>query len=487
MPIGGFNGSDPSPTLAQFQQYVDRAEDPLLHRSAAAACAADGGSRRLADRRLGGSDTSPPDGRRRHRLRPDRPLTRGTTRRCPPGTGWAARPGHALDGLAGALVRAFTGRPQQRHKSLKGARPTVEDMSISTLPAHVAARHPPATTRRCSTSWSRSTTRRSTSSRPYAGCTPTCRPASRTPFGSPSPTTPAPTRPRRSPPAGRRAARGPRRPPDGEGPRPGAASRPGRPPTRRCSPTWTSTCPPTSTRCCRWSRRCISGHSDLAIGTRLARGSRVVRGPEAGGHLPLLQPAAARRRCGAASPTPSAASRRSAPTSPRGCCRWSRTPAGSSTPSCSCSPSAPACASTRCRSTGSTTPTAASTSSATALADLRGHRPAGPGAGHRPAAAGGPARTARAHPAARGRRARRPARPAAALRRRRRRQHPRLPAAVRPAARTIGAQAANLVALLVTAVANTAPTGGSPSACAAPAACGGTRPRASSSSPRASA
>ena len=37
----------------------------------------------------------------------------------------------------------------------------------------------------------------------------------------------------------------------------------------------------------------VSGHSHLAIGTRLGRGSRVVRGPS-GGRLPLLQPAAAR-------------------------------------------------------------------------------------------------------------------------------------------------------------------------------------------------
>ena len=32
MPIGGFNGSDPSPTLEQFQQYVAQGPDPLLHR-----------------------------------------------------------------------------------------------------------------------------------------------------------------------------------------------------------------------------------------------------------------------------------------------------------------------------------------------------------------------------------------------------------------------------------------------------------------------
>ena len=32
MAIGGFNGSDPSPTLAQFQEYVADGRDPLLHR-----------------------------------------------------------------------------------------------------------------------------------------------------------------------------------------------------------------------------------------------------------------------------------------------------------------------------------------------------------------------------------------------------------------------------------------------------------------------
>ena len=32
MAIGGFNGTDPTPTLAQFQQYVRGGPDPLLHR-----------------------------------------------------------------------------------------------------------------------------------------------------------------------------------------------------------------------------------------------------------------------------------------------------------------------------------------------------------------------------------------------------------------------------------------------------------------------
>jgi Glycosyl transferase family 2 len=38
----------------------------------------------------------------------------------------------------------------------------------------------------------------------------------------------------------------------------------------------------------------LSGHSDVAIGTRLARGARVIRGPAPRDHLALLQPAPAR-------------------------------------------------------------------------------------------------------------------------------------------------------------------------------------------------
>ncbi len=58
--------------------------------------------------------------------------------------------------------------------------------------------------------------------------------------------------------------------------------------------------------------------------------------------------------------------------SPSGCCRWSRTPAGSSTPRCWCWRSGPGCGSTRCRSTGSTTPTAPCTSCGRPTDDLKG-------------------------------------------------------------------------------------------------------------------
>ena len=89
-------------------------------------------------------------------------------------------------------------------------------------------------------------------------------------------------------------------------------------------------------------------------------------------HLPLLQPDPANVAARAVLRRPvrvqGDAHRRRA----RNCCRWSRTPNGSSTPNCWCSPNARACASTRCRSTGSTTRTAASTSSTTARKDLSG-------------------------------------------------------------------------------------------------------------------
>ena len=109
----------------------------------------------------------------------------------------------------------------------------------------------------------------------------------------------------------------------------------------------------------------VSGHSDVAIGSRLAPSSRVARGAPKrelisrsynlilktvfGTHVRDAQcgfkaDALRRRRAGS-------------------CPTWWTTP-GSSTPSCCCWPSATACASTRCRSTGWTTPTAASTSAA---------------------------------------------------------------------------------------------------------------------------
>src|SRR6266581_3887143 len=102
----------------------------------------------------------------------------------------------------------------------------------------------------------------------------------------------------------------------------------------------------------------LSGHSDLAIGTRLARGSRVIRGPKrelvSRGYNLLLRTLMGARfsdaQCGFK------AIRRGR------CSRSPGTPGGSSTPSCSSWPNAPGCASTRSRWTGSTTSTRAWTS-----------------------------------------------------------------------------------------------------------------------------
>ena len=62
----------------------------------------------------------------------------------------------------------------------------------------------------------------------------------------------------------------------------------------------------------------LSGHSDLAIGTRLARGARVVRGPRRE-VISRCYNVLLHATLGAGSPMPSAGSRRSAPTR-RGCC-----------------------------------------------------------------------------------------------------------------------------------------------------------------------
>ena len=103
----------------------------------------------------------------------------------------------------------------------------------------------------------------------------------------------------------------------------------------------------------------LSGHSDLAIGTRLAHGARVVRGPKreliSRAYNSILHAVLRARfsdaQCGFKAARTDALG--------AGCSTTSATTAGSSTPSCSCSPSAAGCGSTRCRSTGSTTPTRA--------------------------------------------------------------------------------------------------------------------------------
>ena len=110
-------------------------------------------------------------------------------------------------------------------------------------------------------------------------------------------------------------------------------------------------------RCCRCVAPLLSGHSDVAIGTRLAPG--------------LPRSSADRSASSSRAATTCCCATRSALRLQRRAVRLQGDPratsprallpagggrgAGSSTPSCSCSPSATACASTRCPSTGSTT------------------------------------------------------------------------------------------------------------------------------------
>ena len=71
MAIGGFNGSDPSPTLAQFKQYVAERPDPLLHRQQRRRRRRRGRhGQQQRDHRLGGGQLHGDHGRQHHALRP---------------------------------------------------------------------------------------------------------------------------------------------------------------------------------------------------------------------------------------------------------------------------------------------------------------------------------------------------------------------------------------------------------------------------------
>ena len=75
MPIGGFNGSDPSPTLAQFQQYV---ADGKVHWfiGGGVGMRSDGGSSPAqAIAAWVEQNFDVPDRRRRHPVRPHAPST----------------------------------------------------------------------------------------------------------------------------------------------------------------------------------------------------------------------------------------------------------------------------------------------------------------------------------------------------------------------------------------------------------------------------
>ena len=83
----------------------------------------------------------------------------------------------------------------------------------------------------------------------------------------------------------------------------------------------------------------LTGHSDVAIGSRLAPGARVVRGPKRE-LISRTYNVVLRTALGNTFPTHSAASRLSEPMLHASWSRWSKTTAGSSTQSCSWWPNA---------------------------------------------------------------------------------------------------------------------------------------------------
>ena len=136
----------------------------------------------------------------------------------------------------------------------------------------------------------------------------------------------------------------------------------GRPPTHRCSSYMDVDLSTDLAALAPLVAPLISGHSDLAIGTRLGRGARVVRGPKREIISRLLQPDSEIHsgggflRC-AVRLQGGPRRRRPAPAS-----RTSPTPGGSSTPSCWCWPNASDCACHEVPWTGSTIWTAGLTS-----------------------------------------------------------------------------------------------------------------------------
>ena len=149
-------------------------------------------------------------------------------------------------------------------------------------------------------------------------------------------------------------------------PQKGAAARcapPGGQRRRRPRATWTSTCRPISGAA---AARRPAALRPQRRGDRQPPGRRRARRAraQARAHLAQLQPPAAPVARRALLRRPVRLQGRARRRRPPAAARRSSTTAGSSTPSCSSSPSARACASTRCPSTGSTTPTRAWTSCA---------------------------------------------------------------------------------------------------------------------------
>ena len=104
MAIGGFNGTDPSPTLAQFQQYVAEGKIHYFIGGGIGGGTPTGGSAAAQEiAELGRAELHRHDRRRGHRLRPDRlsPPSAGRSTVDRPASACSARPGTMLEGTPG--------------------------------------------------------------------------------------------------------------------------------------------------------------------------------------------------------------------------------------------------------------------------------------------------------------------------------------------------------------------------------------------------
>ena len=91
MAIGGFNGTDPAPTLAEFERYVADGKIHYYIGGQRVRRRVGGNHARIPDRIVGDQPLHRPDGRRGDRLRPHRRIR--LTSPAPP---WPVRPGLAI-------------------------------------------------------------------------------------------------------------------------------------------------------------------------------------------------------------------------------------------------------------------------------------------------------------------------------------------------------------------------------------------------------
>ena len=309
MAIGGFTGSDPSPTLAQFQAWV-AAGDVHYFVAGGGFGGGRGGQRHvLGDLDLGHPALHGHHRRRRHGLRPHE-------------------------------ARVLTGRPPPAPRSpsppMPRQRTAMTDLLLDPRPAARPAQVPPAGPRRRHGRRGRAGLQRGGRAAPLG------RTAARLPRRRAPVRVPRHHRRQREhrrhldggAGAGRRAGPRPRRPPRRQGPRPRPQGGLGG--VRRAGPGVHGRRPVHRPA----GAAAAGGAADLgALRPRDRDAALPVQpgGPraQARDHLPQLQPAAAGRSVGVLLGRAVRVQGDPAARSPATCCPWSRTTTGSSTPSCS--------------------------------------------------------------------------------------------------------------------------------------------------------